>query len=50
MGSSLSIASSRELKAVNKLALQDSRTGLIMLHSHQHPLSHLIKLHTFIVK
>lgn len=42
--SCLSITSSRELKLVSPLALQDSRPSLIMLHTHQHPPSHLTKL------
>jgi hypothetical protein len=49
----LSITSSRELKAAKTLSqslqlLQGSQPKLILLHSHRHPLSHLIKVHMFI--
>jgi hypothetical protein len=37
-------------KVVNPLALQGSQSSLIMLHTHQRPLSQLIKWCTFIVK
>jgi hypothetical protein len=47
---SLFITCSKELRVVNPLAAQDSWSNLLMLHTHQHPLSLLIKLCTFIVQ
>jgi hypothetical protein len=38
------------LIVVNPLPLLESWFSLIMLHTHQHPLSHLTELCTFIVK
>jgi hypothetical protein len=45
-----SITSSRELKAGNPADLQECQSSLIVFYTHQHPVSHLIKLCTFIAK